>query len=372
MRNGKMIVGPVACLSFLLCVATLGFAQEKPKPAGTDAAAPPADSKSGTSNEKKPAAPAATDKSADKAPKNAELKKSEDASLRLPPRRRASGSADYTNRRIVQLRRLLKGLKEGIKLDSEQVQQLDREFEEYFAYCRAGKYKIKTDSMPSPRDPRLPLELRELYQAVEKAEKSNDLDELRRAHEALDNYFASHPPVAPFRDQRFVGEVGSLLKPDQIDAFKTIEYRWSRLNTRLPGDDALRRLDRALKDPELKFSEEMSEKMRQIIVDARQSTGKLGARNPDLIEPAAEKAKEKAFAMLTPEQKKIVESTLQMFKEDDVVFAQAMHSASVEKQKPAAPPADGPRKPGDSTAPVNGKADPGKSSAGEPPKPQKD
>ncbi|MBI1827040.1 MAG: hypothetical protein HY287_09750 [Planctomycetes bacterium] len=368
MRIRKLNLGLVACLLVSFCHFAMSRAQEKPKPPTAESAGSAASTQPDAAKQEKPKTPDAKDQS----PKTAATKQANDLTADMPLRRDASSPSDYANRRIVQLRRLLKALKEGIQLSPDQVKELDRRFEEYFQYCRDGKYNIKIDSMPSHHDPRLPKDLLDLYVAVEKAEKGSDLNEIQRAREALNNYLSTSPPIAPTRDQRFIGEIGALLRPNQIEAFTAIDYRWGRLNTRLPRDDSLRRLGRALQDPDLKASEELNEKLRLIILEARQSLGKPGEQKPELVDPAAAKAKDKAFALLTPEQRKIVDQDLEMFKEDDVVFAKAMGSANSEKQsKEPAPNAK--QEPAASPTPGDSKVEPVKApTPADSPKPQKD
>lgn len=297
----KRILSGALLIEFMLCGQS--FAQEPipPKPASVAPEAKPPSSGTEAKVDKKSesqASPTST----------------------LPPVRRAVDRADYEKRRIVQLRRLWNDVKARIILSPEQVVDVDRRFEAYIQYYKEGKYN-PLDSRPSPLDPGHPEELREIYANLEAAKKKGNLIEMEQREEELTEYLRRSPPIGPLRDQRFLGELGSVMKPDQFRAYVDVVARWRKLHPRVPGDDAYRRLYRAVDDPDLKVTEEQKQFIDAVLSAARKRMGPPGERKVEQTELEAQKAKEEIFTKLTDEQKKQVEKTIALYKEDDEVYA---------------------------------------------------
>lgn len=109
--------------------------------------------------------------------------------------------------------------------------------------------------------------------------------------------------------KELAAEVQDTARPEKRDAVVAVVDRWGPLERTMPFDGPIRMLNRALRDPDLKLSEEqrngvqkaLAEAMKELPTDKRSDTKK---------QEAGAQAKARVMSILNDEQKKILEANV--------------------------------------------------------------
>ncbi len=221
------------------------------------------------------------------------------------------GHDGMVNRRLAELLRFQATILETIKLSPEKRKSVEALFDDYMAALLSPD--IRLNPLPGPDDMEPPQRLPALYREKFEAQKSGDSSAVARINRKINAANAVLEPSITDPTTGFVHAVAFELGKENEETLHKIVDRWEAFRIReVMPDNALKRLNRCFRDPDLEITKELRQEIMGMLIMAMRKMSFEERNDQRKTADAAESLRPKVHEKLTTEQRQHVEKTYAM------------------------------------------------------------